>query len=104
MKMPEIKEYLRSEMEKYKTENIASTTEILEYLTGVLRGKSESEEIVVVNIGCGKSRPEKIMRTPTEKERLDAAKMLGKRYGLFNEKIDISGEVGVTIVDDMTKV
>ena len=37
--------------------------------------------------GCSKART--ILKEPSEKDRLRAAELLGKRYGLYTEKIDI---------------
>ena len=39
--------------------------------------------------------------TEDEKERLRAAELLGKRFGLFRDKVDVSGAAAVTIIDDM---
>ena len=41
-------------------------------------------------------------KLPDEKERLKAAELLGKRYGIFKEQVNVSGAVPVTIVDDMS--
>jgi phage terminase small subunit len=37
-----------------------------------------------------------MMKAPDEKERLKAAELIGKRYGLFTDKVDLNG--GVTVV------
>ena len=36
-------------------------------------------------------------KPPDEKERLKAAELLGKRYGLYTEKMDVTGAVPVVI-------
>jgi phage terminase small subunit len=71
---------------------IAEAREIMEYLTGVLRGESESEESTAVGI---------VAKHPAEKDRLKAAELLGKRYSLFTENVKLSGDVGVSIIDDI---
>ena len=43
---------------------------------------------------------EVIEKPPDMRERLKAAELLGKRYGLFTDKMDVSGAVPVVIVGD----
>jgi phage terminase small subunit len=78
------------------SEKIADAQEILEYLTAVVRGKTQSEIVVVEGTGDGCSDARKMMKAPDEKERLKAAELIGKRYGLFTDKVDLNG--GVTVV------
>ena len=35
------------------------------------------------------------------KDRIKAAELIGKRYGLFTEKVELQGETTVQIVDDI---
>ena len=42
-----------------------------------------------------------MMKAPSEKDKLKAAELLGKRYGLFKDKVELEGEVGVNIIDDV---
>ena len=58
----------------------------MEYFTSVMRGESRSEVVVVEGVGMGESRARRIMKAPDEKERLEAAKQLSKRYGLNIDK------------------
>ena len=37
------------------------------------------------------------------KDRLKAAELLGKAYGAFRDKVDVSGTVPVVIIDDLEK-
>ena len=66
-----------------------------------MRGKSTSEIVVITGYGDGYSTAEKVKKNPDEKERLKAAELLGKRYGLFTEKVNVAGTTKVTIVDDL---
>ena len=86
-------------MEDHKSELIADQTEVLQYLTAVLRGKSESEIIVVEGTGDGCSEARAMQKAPDEKEKLKAAELLGKRYGLYTEKVDqqIDMDLNVTV-------
>ncbi len=68
---------------------VADQDEVLKYLTSVLRGESESEEIVIENIGDFTSKARTMKKAPSEKDRLKAAELLGKRYSLFKDKMTL---------------
>nr|MDD3840772.1 terminase small subunit [Clostridia bacterium] len=36
------------------------------------------------------------------KERIKAAELLGRRYSLFTDKVDLDGNVGIQIIDDIS--
>ena len=88
LRKPEISAYINSRMEEKNKELIADQDEVLKYLTSVMRGESTSEEIVVEGIGDGCSTARAIEKAPSEKDRLKAAELLGKRYGLYTERIE----------------
>lgn len=88
LRKPEISAYINSRMEEKKKELIADQDEVLKYLTSVMRGESTSEEIVVEGTGDGCSTARAIEKAPSEKDRLKAAELLGKRYGLYTERIE----------------
>ncbi len=94
---PELREYIDARMEEKEKELIASQDEILKYLTAVLRGKSEAEEVVVEGQGEGFSKARKIKKKPSEKDRLKAAELIGKRYGLYTEKVEMETDTELTI-------
>ena len=73
----------------------------MEYLTSVMRGKSESEIVVVEGKGDGVSSARRVIKNPDEKERLKAAELIGKRFGMFDKKDDENSEEPVRIVDDI---
>ena len=82
-----VKTYIDEQLEKISSKKIASASEVMEYLTSVLRGTSESEEIVVEGCGDGISEARTMTKQPSEKDKLKAAELLGKRYGLYTDKI-----------------
>lgn len=86
-------------MAEKESELIADQNEVLRYLTAVMRGESTSEEIIVEGIGDGRSKARKLEKTPSEKDRLKAAELIGKRYGLFTDKIetDVDMDLNITI-------
>ena len=87
-----VKEYIDKRMAEKEKALIADQDEVLKYLTSVLRGESESEEIVIENIGDFTSEARTMKKAPSEKDRLKAAELLGKRYSLFkdNMKLDVT--------------
>lgn len=97
---PYLKQYIDEQVEKMKSEKIADATEVMEYLTSVLRGKSESEIVVVEGCGDGFSEARKIMKAPDEKEKLKAADSLAKILGLNKDKLTVDIEP-VVIVNDL---
>lgn len=101
LRKPEIKAYLDEQLAKMHDERTADAKEVMEYLTSVMRGESEAEIVVVEGIGDGASEARRFMKAPDEKEKLKAAELLGKRFGLFRDKVDVSGMTAVTIIDDM---
>lgn len=76
---------------------VADAQEVLAYLTSVLRGESRSSVVVVENIGDFMSEAREMQKAPDEKERLKAAELLGKRYSLFKDKVDVKGAIPVVI-------
>lgn len=99
-----IRELIDKELEKIKSEKIATAEEVMIYLTSVLRGEQQSEVVVIEGIGEGCSEARTMKKTPDEKERLKAAELLGKRHGLFVDKKEVElGGVVTYIVDDLEK-
>ena len=84
LKHVEGQKYMKELMAEKEKHLIADQDEVLKYLTSVLRGESESEEIVVENIGARTMK-----KAPSEKDKLKAAELLGKRYSLFKENVKL---------------
>lgn len=83
---PDIKAYIDKRMADKEAALIANQDEVLKYLTAVLRGETQSEVVVVENIGDFMSEARTMKKAPDEKERLKAAELLGKRYGIYTDK------------------
>ena len=98
-----VKKYIDEQLAKINSEKIADAEEVMEYLTSVMRGESQAEIVVVEGCGDGVTNAVKVSKNPDEKERLKAAELLGKRFGLFKEKVELEAETkGVVIVDDIS--
>lgn len=100
---PNIHAAIATRMEEARTKNVADTTEILEYLTSVMRGQHEDEVVMNIGKGNGITAAEKVAAKVGAKERLKAAEMLAKVNGLFlnRQEIDIANAVTVVISDDI---
>ncbi len=96
LKNVEVKKYIVEQMERLKNEKISSAQEVLEYLTSVMRG--EQKEQVPLMYYDKQILEEK---SASIKDRLKAAELLGKRYALFTEKLEVEGATAVQIVDNI---
>ncbi len=94
------KNYITEQMEKIHNEKTADAQEVIEYLTSVLRGESTAQEIVVEGTGDGCSEARTMEKAPSEKERLKAAELLGKRYALFTDKVETDVDMNLNITID----
>lgn len=100
----DIKAYIDEQLEKIHNEKTADAAEVMEYLTSVMRGQSEAEIVVIEGEGDGISTARRMNKAPDEKERLKAAELLGKRYGLFRDKVELDSEAQVIIVDNLDEL
>ena len=92
---PEVREFIDKRMAKKESQLIADQDEVLKYLTSVLRGESYSSVLA----RCEDGSEDVIEKQPDEKERLKAAELLGKRYGLYTEKVEqaVDMELNITV-------
>ncbi len=97
---PELKQYIDDQLKQMESEKIADATEVMQYLTSVMRGESKAEVVVTEFCGDGVSEARTMEKHPDEKEKLKAAESLAKILGISKEKIDLSA-TQVVIVDDV---
>lgn len=81
-----VKAYIDEQLEKLQSERVADQQEVLEFLTSVMRG--EVTEPLLILDGEGTQRM--VMAKPSVSTRKSAAVDLGKRYGLFVDKQEIT--------------
>lgn len=74
-----VKKYLK---EKMIQKNIVSEDEVLTYLSNVMTGKEEDISV---------------------KDRLKAAELLGKKYGIYTDKMKINEAIPIIIKDDVNE-
>ena len=80
-----IKSYIEERIKATDEARIAKGDEVLEYLTKVMRGEEKDQFGLDATIS----------------DRTKAAELLGKRYRLFTEKVELEGVQQVQIVDDI---
>ena len=99
MSKHDIKAYIDERMKEKEEALIADQNEVLRYLTAVLRGESKSSVVVVESTGDFMSTAREMMKAPDEKERLKAAELLGKRYGLYKDTVNevVDMELNITV-------
>lgn len=93
---PDLRAYIDEQLAKIHSAKIADAEEVMKYLTSVMRGEYTEQVLKLVGEG---------VQTITDidvsaKERLKAAELIGKRYGLFTEKVGLEGAVPVIITGD----
>ena len=92
-----IKSYIAKRLEEVNSEKIADQTEILQYLSSIMRG--EQSEQTLRGMGEGYQQIDDI--DVSAKDRIKAAELLGKRYAMWTDKQEVSGDLSVTFVDDI---
>lgn len=79
--------FIQERLQQLEDNRIASQEEVLQYLTKVMRGEEKDQ------FGLDASL----------QDRTKCAELLGKRYGTFKEKVDVTGNIPVVIQDDITE-
>ena len=91
-----IKAYIDTKLEEMSSAKVASAEEVMKYLTSVMRGKHTEQIPLLIGEGIQKLADKDI----GAKERLKAAELIGKRYGLFSDKVNFEGTLPVMIVGE----
>ena len=95
-----VKSYIDEKLKIMQDERTASAKEVLEFLTKSMRGELDEEIVVVEGTGDGTSEARKIKKQIGLRERIKSAELLGKRYRLFTDKVEVEGVVPVMIVGE----
>lgn len=77
--------FIKQKLEEKESQRIALQDEVLQYLTKVMRGEEKDQ------FGLDASL----------QDRTKCAELLGKRYGTFVDKKEITGKYTVELVDDV---
>lgn len=85
--LAKLSKFIKVKLEEKENQRIASQDEVLQYLTSVMRGEEKD------SFGLDASL----------QDRTKCAELLGKRYGTFVEKKEVSGGYKVELVDDVNE-
>ena len=99
-----VRAYLDEKLAEMQSKKIMTAQEVLEYLSSVVRGESESEIVVIEGQGVGVTEARHVTKAPDEKERLKAAELMAKYHQLLVPKVQIEAEKsgGVIILAEAT--
>ena len=100
LEMPAVKEYYEDRLQEIESKRVANVKEVMEYLTSVMRGEETEEMIVVEGCGNGYSEARKINKSIGAKDRLKAAELIGKRYMMFTDKVELDSDMNLNITID----
>ncbi|MGS5516890.1 terminase small subunit [Clostridioides difficile] len=93
---PYLKNYIDEKLKEFESNRIADAKEVMEYLTKIVRNEAKEEVVVVSENGV-----ERVKKDVSIRDRNKAAELLGKRYRLFTDKVEVEGTGIVKIVDDI---
>lgn len=93
----EVRAYIDARLAEIRSEKTADAQEVLEYLTAVMRGGETEETLRLAGDG---------IQIVTEiavsaKERLKAAELIGRRFGMFTDRAKVSLTAPVQILDNI---
>lgn len=100
LRIAKVKTYIDEQLEKIHNEKTADAQEVLEYLTAVMRNEQTEEVVVVEGTGDGCSEARTVEKDTSIKDRVKAAELLGKRYSLFTDKMELDADMALDITID----
>ena len=95
-----IREYIDARLEEMRSKRVADAQEVMEHLTEMMRGEINEEMVVVEGTGDGCSEARIVEKQVSARDRLKAAELLGKRYGLYTEKVETDMDMELTVKID----
>ena len=93
LKNTNIKNYIDERLKELEDKAIAKQEEVLQYLTSVMRGEHEEEVLYGIGEGVQSTRHVEV----GAKDRIKAAELLGKRYRLFTDKVELDADVDMEL-------
>lgn len=86
---PDIKAELARRNAEIKSAKTADMTEVMEYLTSVMRGEQTESVATAKGVFSGVE--------VSAKDRIKAAELIGKRNGAWTDKKELSGDINIDI-------
>lgn len=100
MKKEHIAAEIKRRIEKLHEENTAQADEVVEFLTSVMRGEKVDNIPLYKEVGLQTL----VKGVAPAKDRLRAAEMLGKYYGIFTDRTQLEGgDSPVVIINDLPR-
>lgn len=94
-----VKSYIDARIAEKDAERIAKQDEILEFLTKVMRGEVQEQ----FPLGLGMGEQQLVKKELDGKDRIKAAELLGKRFGMWLDRQQVDVQGAVQIVDNIPK-
>lgn len=94
-----VKSYIDNIIAEKDEKRIAKQDEILEFLTSVLRGQVQEQ----FPLGLGMGEQQLVKKELDGKDRIKAAELLGKRFGMWLDRQQVDVQGAVQIVDNIPK-
>ena len=91
-----VKSYIDEKLAELQSQKVADQQEVLEYLTAVMRGE-KTEPLLVLD---GEGTQKVVNAVPPVQARTKAAELLGKRYRLFTDKVELDATVEQVVFED----
>ncbi|MDU6825017.1 MAG: terminase small subunit [Streptococcus lutetiensis] len=91
-----IKSYIDERLADLQSQKVADQQEVMEYLTAVMRGE-KTEPLLVLD---GEGTQKVVNAVPPVQARTKAAELLGKRYRLFTDKVELDATVEQVVFED----
>lgn len=92
LQKPHIKAEIDKRLKEMEAKAVASSTEIMQLLTGFARGNITEEQIVVESSGNGYSSARIMDRKISIKDRISALDKMARIHGLYNDRMEITQE------------
>lgn len=91
-----VKSYIDERLADLQSQKVADQQEVMEYLTAVMRGE-KTEPLLVLD---GEGTQKVVNAVPPVQARTKAAELLGKRYRLFTDKVELDATVEQVVFED----
>lgn len=103
LKHVEIQRRIQQLRESYFDSTIASAKEAEAFLAQALRGEVQEEVIVTQSAGDGVSVTKIVRKQLPARDRIKAAELIGRRNSLFTDKVQVDGEVTISVAERLKK-
>jgi phage terminase small subunit len=95
-----LRDRIDARLQELEEKRIAGAVEVLQYLTSVMREEVSEDVVVIEGEGDGCSGARIVRKKVSVRDRNKAAELIGKRLGMFTDKLDVNLPITVVIADD----